>query len=427
MMYICSECGSGHSSYYGRCPDCGTWNSLKQFDEGGKSKGKAKTEIKSVEFFSLSKAGAAKTIRVTTGIFEVDRVLGGGLASNAVILLAGEPGIGKSSLILQIASGKSVLYISGEESADQIKARAERMKIDITRMLFAGETEIQSILTGLEKQLKSFDWLVFDSIQTLYDKDIPSVYGSVSQIKEVTAKIVDFCKRNNKAAIIIGHVTKSGDIAGPKTMEHLVDVVLQFEGEKTTHFRILHAEKNRFGSTNEVGVFEMTEEGLKEAKDPTIFIGESESRIGRVVVGITEGTRPLFFEVQSLVVPTTLPVPRRVVSGYDYNKAQLLLAVLRKQLNLSFDSYDVYLTVVGGLKVRSTAADLGICAALLSSLKNISIPDKSVFVGEVDLLGEVRKPMYYDLLEKEAKRYGLPTIFSYSTVKTIKQLYAKLR
>jgi DNA repair protein RadA/Sms len=314
-------------------------------------------------------------------------------------------------------------YVSGEESAEQVKDRAERINIDLKNITFSSENQIEGIIKGVDKAV---DVIVIDSIQTVYSKNVDSPLGSVSQVKEVCSTLIEFAKTNNVCVIIIGHVTKEGDIAGPKTLEHLVDCVLYFEGEKVSYFRILRAYKNRFGPTDEVGIFEMNETGLIEVTNPAVFLEGSEKAVGRATVGVMEGTRALFFEVQALVVPTTLSVPRRVVKGVDYNKVQLILAVLRKNLNVSLDSYDIYINVVGGISIKSTASDLGIAASVVSSLKNIAIGKGTVFTGEIGLLGEIRGIMYQDKIIKEAKRFGLDSVISSVTIKSIKDIQKTL-
>lgn len=362
------------------------------------------------------------TTRIPAGIGEVDRVLGGGYIPGQVIMLAGEPGIGKSTLVLSLSTRLRSVYVSGEESPEQVRQRAIRMKLDPSTLMFTSEGNIGSVIQGIKQLKEAPQMLVVDSIQTVYSPNIEASLGTQLQTKEVTNQLVEFAKQTGTIVIIIGHVTKSGEIAGPKTLEHLVDTVFFFEGERNGYFRILKSLKNRFGPVDEVGIFEMTENGLTEAKDPSLFVEDSSSKIGKSIVGVVEGTRPLFFEIQALVVPTALPVPRRVIAGYDYNKALLLLAVMRKQLGIQVDTYDVYITVVGGIKLKSTSTDLGLCAAIYSSIKNVIVPKQSVFCGEVDLLGDVRPVMLLKKIESEAKRFGFETVYSKNNTKSIRDI-----
>lgn len=340
-----------------------------------------------------------------------------------VVLLSGEPGVGKSTMLLSTLEKMKVLYISGEESGMQIRHRADRLNVDFSRFSFSEAVDIESVLSSINLVKQEYDVVVIDSIQTMYSLDIPSTAGSVAQVRQVTSQLVDFAKKNNIAIILVGHITKEGDIAGPKTMEHLVDCVLYLEGDKLSHFRILRALKNRFGPTDEVGVFEMGEKGLNQVKDPTAFLEDmSQQASGKAIVGVIEGSRVMFFEVQCLTVPTVLAVPRRVVSGVDYNKVQLILAVIRKNLRLPLDKFDVYVNVVGGVSIRSTAADLGVAASVVSSLKNLPVAKKSVFIGEISLLGEVRSVFGEAKLIKEAGRLGFRNVFSSKTLPSVVQI-----
>lgn len=416
--FICGSCGAGFASWYGRCPDCHEWNTFKEnrFD----NKSKSKSEKKSVSFKTISATTGSTKKKLETGMYEFDRVIGGGFTPGSVVLLAGEPGVGKSTILLNVVSRLKSLYVSGEESLEQVTGRIERMKLNSSTISFSDEPQVDGVLSQVENQIADFDIIIFDSIQTIYSKDVTSPPGSTTQIKDVCAKLIEFAKKNSIAVIIVGHVTKGGDIAGPKTLEHMVDCVLYFEGEKGSPFRILRCYKNRFGSTDEVGVFQMTPSGLSEINNPLAFLEEDVNDApGRSVVAVAEGSRVLFFEVQCLVVPTSLAMPRRVVSGFDYNKVQLLLAVIRKNLKLPLDSFDIYINIVGGVSTRSTAADLGVIAAVISSFKNITLPKKSVFVGEVGLLGEIRKLFVEEKIIKEAKRFGFTAIYSSQTVKKI--------
>lgn len=417
-QYICSACEFSSASWYGKCPECGQWNTLIKIES--KKKGE---EIKEAKFVSLSKIGSQDKKRIKTQIFEFDRVLGGGFIPGEVILLGGEPGIGKSTLLLDALKNLKTIYVSGEESGEQIGHRAKRIKTTLDNFLFSETTQIEAVMDGLKNKITDFEILVVDSIQTVYSKDIPAPAGSVSQLKEATMKLIDFAKKNNICLVLIGHITKGGDIAGPKTLEHLVDCVLYLEGEKLSNFRILRSYKNRFGPTDEVGIFEMKESGMAQVVNPTAFLEQSKDKtVGNAIVGVIEGTRPLFFEVQTLVVPSVLSVPRRVASGVDYNKIQLLLAVIRKNLNLPLDRFDVYVSLTGGVSIKSTAADLGIVASIVSSMKNQSLPANSVFIGEIGLLGEVRKVLNEEKIIKEAQRFKFAKIFSSKNIKLIKEI-----
>jgi len=404
----------------GRCPDCGQWNTLvKQNNEGGKNK----EETIELNLTPLKKIKALQTLRKKTGIFEFDRVLGGGFVAGEVILLTGEPGVGKSTLLLQALKDLKTIYVSGEEAAEQIKERAERLKVNLDHLLFSDSLQIEGVIEGINKIKDKIEVLVIDSIQTVYSKEIESAPGSISQLRETTARLINLAKKNKIVIIIVGHVTKEGEVAGPKTLEHLVDCVINFEGEQISNFRLLRASKNRFGPTHEIGIFEMNSQGLAEVTNPLVFLEDkTEGQPGKAIVGIAEGKRPLFFEIQTLAVPTVLAVPRRVVKGLDYNKILLLLAVARKHLNLPLDKFDIYVNVIGGVSIKSTAADLGFVVSLLSSLKNIPLPKNSIFMSEVGLLGETRKVFFEEKIAAEAKRLGFKYIYSSLNVKSIKDL-----
>lgn len=420
-LFICSNCGYGSASWIGRCPDCQEWNTLvQQYEEKGK---RSKESIKPLQLISLSKIKTEKRGRLRTGIFEFDRVLGGGIIPGEVILLTGEPGIGKSTLLLQSLKNFRTIYISGEESAEQVKDRAQRLKMNLNNLLFSDNVQVEGIIEGIESYQEEIDIVVIDSIQTIYSKNIDSASGSVSQLRETASRLIAFAKKTKTTIVMIGHVTKEGDVAGPKTLEHLVDCVLAFEGEKVSHHRILRATKNRFGSIDEIGIFEMKENGLGEVNNPLAFLEESsELAAGKVIVGVSEGKRPLFFEIQTLVSSTVFATPRRVVRGVDYNKVQLIIAVLKKQLNLPLDNFDIYVNVVGGVSIKSTAADLGIAASLVSSVKNLAIPRSVVFIGEVGLLGEIRKISSEDKIISEAKRLKFKKIISSKIAQNIREL-----
>lgn len=410
IVFVCNECGYESPKWMGKCPACNAWNSFyeeKVVSSSSSNSGKKKEVSKPIE---LNKIEGKSKAKVSTGFNELDRVLGGGLVNGSLILLGGEPGIGKSTLILQICNkiktdGK-VLYISGEESGEQIKIRADRLGVKNDNLLFLSETNIENI----EENILSINpkLVIIDSIQTMYSEEITSAAGSVSQVREITAKIMRTCKENGVTTILIGHVTKDGNIAGPRVLEHMVDTVLYLEGERYFSYRMLRGVKNRFGSTNEIGMFEMESEGLVEITDPSkILISErDENPSGSVVIASMEGTRPLLVEFQALTTPTVYGLPRRTANGIDYNRLAVLIAVLEKKVGLNLGNQDVYLNVVSGLKINEPAIDLGIIAATVSSFKNIPIDTGTVVLGEVGLTGEIRSVNLIDKRLKEAEKLG---------------------
>ncbi len=420
-FFICSNCAYGSASWMGKCPDCGQWNTFKEQRDGKDSR--STESVSKLATTPLSKIQPLVKSRIKTGVYEFDRVLGGGFVPGEVVLLTGEPGIGKSTLLLQSLQHLKTLYISGEESAEQVKERAERLAINLSEFLFSDTLQVEGIVHGVEDMKNTIELIVIDSVQTIYSKNVESTSGSISQLKETTAQLIQLAKTQKTPIVIIGHVTKEGDIAGPKTLEHMVDAVLTFEGEKVSQFRVLRAQKNRFGSTDEIGIFEMAKEGLVEVSNPLAFLEHTDEKVpGKSIIGLAEGKRPLYFEIQSLASPTVLAIPRRVVKGVDYNKVLLLLAVIRKQLNIPLDTFDIYINVIGGVSIKSTAADLGITASLISSIKNIPLPKKSLFIGEVGLLGEIRKTYFEDRIMQEAKRLAFQQIYSSRNVKSVKDL-----
>ncbi len=423
-FFICSQCGYGSASWLGRCPNCNEFNTLKEApsyisESGGETK---KEDIKKLTITPFKKIQSLKKERRKTEIFEFDRVLGGGIIPGEVILLTGEPGVGKSTLLLQALSKLNALYISGEESAEQVKERAIRLKVSLTNFLFSENLQVEGIIEGLKDLENKIDVIVIDSIQTVYSITIQGTPGSISQLKESAMKLITAAKKLKLAMVIVGHITKGGEIAGPKSLEHMVDCVLSFEGERISNFRVLRASKNRFGPTDEIGIFEMKQKGLTEVTNPLVFIDNKEEEVGKAVIGVLEGKRALYFEIQALAVPTILAIPRRVVKGLDYNKVLLLLAVVRKYLNHPLDKFDIYVNVIGGVNIKSTASDLGLIVSLLSSLKNKPLPKKSLFVGEVGLLGEVRKVYFEEKILIEAKRLGFKNICSSINLPHIKML-----
>lgn len=409
--YVCQECGFVSLRWLGRCPECESWNSL--VEELDKSSAKAAGKIKDGlrKPAPLQEIKPLATERLDMGLSELNRVLGGGLVPGTVVLLAGDPGIGKSTLALQAAANvsggeKKVLYISGEESAQQIKLRADRMNLRAHNVLVWAETGLEAI----EEEIKALQpaLVVVDSIQTVYTGELESAPGSIGQIREGTSRLIALAKEFHIPVIIVGHVTKEGSIAGPRVLEHMVDTVLYFEGERHYQYRILRAIKNRFGSTFEIGVFEMKNEGLAEIVNPSqAFLAERPNLApGSVVAACMEGSRPLLVEIQALVSQSAFGQPRRMTTGIEYNRANLILAVLEKRVGLNMSSQDVYLNIVGGLKIQEPALDLAIALAAASSLKNRPVPAGLVAMGEVGLTGEVRGVPYLSKRLQEAKKLG---------------------
>lgn len=420
-FFICENCGYGSASWMGKCPDCGAWNTFKKQQDFTEEQQPTQT----FQSTNLAKIKSSQKKRLVTEIFEFDRVLGGGFIPGSVTLLTGEPGVGKSTLLLQVLKKFKTMYISGEEGPEQVKDRVDRLKIEEKDFYFSNTQEVEAIIKGLEKEKEkeNYQIIVIDSIQTVYSSKIDGPAGNVSQLKQTANQLISFAKKTKTPIVLVGHITKEGAIAGPKTLEHMVDTVISLEGEKISHFRILRASKNRFGSTDEIGIFQMTNLGLSEVKNPLVFLEKEKiTAPGMAIVGITEGKRVLFFEIQTLISPTILPVPRRVVKGIDYNKILLLLAVLRKHYGFPLERYDIYLNVVGGVSIRSTAAELGIIASLISSFKNKPIKNKSLFIGEIGLLGEVREVFFEDKIISEAGRLGFKNIFSSRNINNINQL-----
>lgn len=415
-LYICSQCGYGSATFLGRCPHCQSWNS---FVEKREEKFISSKKIKIVK---LSEINPKPLKKIKTYFYDLNKVLGEGVVENEVILLTGEPGIGKSTLVLQAFSNLKTFYLCGEENSLSIFERIKRLKINFQNFLLTEDLEIESVLSEIKKIKDQIDIVIIDSIQTIFSEKIETTPGSLLQLKETLNQIINFAKKENKPFIIIGHITKEGEIAGPKTLEHLVDCVLTFEGEKDSLYRLVRAKKNRFGPTDEIALFEMKEYGLVEVKNPVFFQEDNNNLIGKTHVGVLEGKRPLFFEIQTLVAPTILSIPRRVVKGLDYNKVLLLLAVLKKYLHLPLDKYDVYVNVVGGISIKSPAADLGLIVSLISSFKNLPSPKNALFLGEITLLGEVRKVPFQEEIIKDGKRLGFNNIFYSENLKNIFQV-----
>ena len=416
-IYVCSNCGESSPRWMGRCPSCGAWNTMVEDVVVPEPKAAARSAsarpsgVTSITARRLSEVSTTEEkSRIVTGISELDRVLGGGVVLGSVVLLGGEPGAGKSTLLLQLCGAISdrcqVLYITGEESVRQIKLRADRLQVPQQNIHLAAETDIDDIC-GLIEQTKP-DLVVIDSIQTMHCNDVSSSAGSVSQVKECSARLLTVAKSCEIPTFIVGHVNKDGAIAGPKVMEHIVDTVLYFEGDKTLPYRVLRAAKNRYGSTNEIGMFDMTGHGLTEIENPSqvLLEGRPLGTSGNCVACTMEGTRPILSEVQALVTKSSFNVPRRTASGFDFNRANLLVAVLEKRAGYFFGSLDVYLNIVGGLELDETACDLAVCLAMVSSMLDKPIDDKTVAIGEVGLGGEVRNVTFLELRLREAQRIG---------------------
>lgn len=426
-VFVCSSCGYESVKWMGKCPACNEWNTFYE-EKLSKETGISKTkERKNITPISLNQVEKTQTQRNSTGFEELDRALGGGIVKGSLILLGGEPGIGKSTLILQICNkvkgeGK-VLYVSGEESAEQIKIRAERLEIHNEDILFLGETDIDIIEENIINLAPKL--VIIDSIQTMYSEEITSAPGSVSQVREITAKIMRICKEKAITTIIIGHVTKDGNIAGPRVLEHMVDTVLYLEGERYLSYRIIRGVKNRFGSTNEIGMFEMQNKGMVEITNPSsILLSEKQGETppGSVIVASIEGTRPILIEMQSLTTPSVFGIPRRTANGFDYNRLTLLIAVLEKRASLMLGNQDVYLNIVGGIRISEPALDLGVVLSTASSYKNKSIKNDVVVIGEVGLTGEVRAVNLIEKRLKEVEKLGFKTcIIPESNKKLLKE------
>ncbi len=412
--YICQTCGSISSKWLGKCPECNEWNSF--VEEVVEKKGSSATSIISnykptSEAVLLDSVVSIESDRVKLGVKEFDQVLGGGIVAGSVILIGGEPGIGKSTIILQIAgilSGKdmSVVYLTGEESLTQIKMRSDRLGADTSKISLLSTTSFEDLLYAIEKQ--KFDYIIVDSIQTINSKELLSVAGTVSQIRYITYRLVEIAKQNNITVFIVGQVTKDGSLGGPKTLEHLVDTVLYFEGDFNRGLRILRTVKNRFGSTDEVGIFEMTVSGLVESSSDVLFMDSGNEKVsGRVLTTVLEGSRPFIVEIQALVVPTFFQYPKRNSTGFDQNRLTMLIAIVEKKLGINLSAADVYLNVAGGLKIREPSADLAVIVAILSSFKDIIVDDDTVFVGEVGLTSQVRQTSNMLSRMNESKKFGI--------------------
>ena len=423
-MYICQTCGYKSLGWHGKCPECDTWGSLVEtVEEGSRSKGRKKGSSGGV--VSLSKVSSKKSKRLSTKIPELDRVLSGGLVSGQVILLAGEPGIGKSTILLQLSEKLgNILYVSGEESANQLSIRAERLGVKKKTIDLLESTDVDEVIDTVASQKDSLKAVIVDSIQTMQTSDLSGMAGSVGQVRECAYRLVQTAKQHNVPIIIVGHVTKQGSVAGPALLMHIVDTVLWFEGSRDLTYRLIRAKKNRFGTTDEVGIFTMQEKGLLSITDTSsIFLsGDTKSIPGSCVGSIMEGTRPFLVEIQSLVIPTKLAFPKRVAQGIDSKRLELLLAVLERRAGLKFSDFDCFVNVVGGIKVREPSVDVAVCLSLASAYFDKALPKHLVAVGEVGLLGEIRNVTAEERRLKESKRLGYKKSVSKENYKYLNEI-----
>lgn len=410
-IYICNSCGTEHTKWIGQCPDCKSWNSLHEEVVSHIPKGLKRDKKTPQVSFSSLEYEKTPSQRHVTQIQEFDRVCGGGIVPGAVLLVGGDPGIGKSTLLLQIAAKFSekhtCAYISGEEGLDQIRLRAQRLEVSHAHVNLASETNLRRIIATLESD-DAPTVAIIDSIQTMYLDSLESAPGTVSQVRTCAQELIQVAKKKNIALVLVGHVTKEGNIAGPRVLEHMVDTVLYFEGDRNHQFRILRSVKNRFGPTDEIGVFEMTQLGLQEVKNPSAsFINRHDTAVnGSCVFAGVEGTRPILIEVQSLVADSSLPSPRRTVIGWESSRLSMIIAVLEARCGVSFAGKDVYLNIAGGLKIIEPAADMAVALSLLSSLAHVPVPSDVVAFGEIGLSGEIRNVSQVNARLKEAKKMG---------------------
>jgi DNA repair protein RadA/Sms len=412
IIYSCTECGGQVSKWQGQCPHCTAWNTLvesvAELEAGGKNRYNSLTTTSKMQ--TLAEVGAEEVLRTPTGIAEFDRVLGGGLVSGGVVLIGGDPGIGKSTLLLQalahLASHKKVLYVSGEESAQQIALRAKRLSLDARGMYLLAEIQLEKIQSVIKQEKP--DVVVIDSIQTMYSEHLTSAPGSVAQVRESAAQLTRMAKSTAVTMILVGHVTKDGSLAGPRVLEHIVDTVLYFEGDTHSSFRMIRAFKNRFGAVNELGVFAMTEKGLREVSNPSaLFLSQHGAQVAGSCVMVTqEGTRPLLVEIQALLDEAHSPNPRRLSLGLEQNRLAMLLAVLHRHAGIACFDQDVFINAVGGVKITEPGADLPVLLAIVSSLRNKPLPEKLVVFGEVGLAGEIRPVQRGQERLREAAKLG---------------------
>ncbi len=432
--YVCQQCGYESTGWMGKCPDCGTWNSLVETvvqSTSSKSKGKSgSTRQSNVSPVNLTDIKTADTSRTSTKISELDRVLGGGLVPGQVILIAGEPGIGKSTLLTKLSDSLSnVLYVCGEESPSQVAVRAKRLGVKSKDIELLESTDTDAIVELVSSSEGKYSAVIVDSIQTMTTGDLSGMAGSVGQVRESASRLLKACKEKSIPLFLVGHVTKEGTVAGPAVLAHIVDTVLWFEGDKTLTIRILRAVKNRFGPTDEVGVFQMEDKGLIPVDDAEkLFLEKSSKEVaGSVVTSVMQGSRPLLVEIQALVVPTKSPIPRRIAQGIDSRRLEMLLAVLTRRCGLPMYGQDVFINIAGGLKVVEPATDLAICLAVASAYFDKPISGKTIAVGEVGLLGEIREVVAQEKRIKEAKRMGFTIPVSSKEIKYVNEAVKKLR
>lgn len=412
--FICQNCGAVHSRWSGKCDSCGEWNTIAEESlEAALPKGMGAKKGRAIEFVDLKGERADRVPRHITGIAEFDRVAGGGLVPGSAILIGGDPGIGKSTLLLQVMCtlakrGVACAYVSGEEAVDQVRLRADRLGLADAPVRLASATNVRDIVASMEDPASRMDLIVIDSIQTMYIDNVESAPGTVTQVRTSAAEIVRVAKKRNIAVIFVGHVTKEGQIAGPRVLEHMVDAVLYFEGDRSHQFRILRCVKNRFGATDEIGVFEMASEGLVQVENPSaLFLAQRQQDVpGSAVLAGLEGTRPVLVEVQALVAPSQMATPRRAVIGWDSGRLSMVLAVLEARCGLAFSGAEIYLNIAGGIRINEPAADVAVAAALVSSLTGMPVPAESVFFGEIGLAGEIRQVPQPDVRLKEAGKLG---------------------
>ena len=427
-IFVCQQCGNEYSKWMGKCTACNSWNSLVEtvvsIGTRQQGLGNSKTKVSSV---NLSEVKVNKNSRISTKISELDRVLGGGLVTGQVVLLAGEPGIGKSTILLQLSDILAkVLYVAGEESAQQIGIRAQRLGIRSKKIEVLEETNVDEVVVAIE-QSSNLAMIVVDSIQTMYTSDLTGLSGSVGQVRECAFRLLKIAKSKGIPLFIVGHVTKEGTVAGPAVLAHIVDTVLWFEGDKTLTLRMLRAYKNRFGPTDEVGIFTMEDKGLISVTSAEkIFLSKDTKAVsGSCVTSILEGTRPILVEIQSLVVPTKLAFPKRISQGFDSRRLELMLAILQKRCGIPLGEFDVFVNVVGGVTIKDPGADLAVCLSIASNYFDKTLPNKLVAVGEVDLLGEIRQAVSQDRRLKEARRVGFSLVASNIESKYLNQAISK--
>lgn len=427
MIYVCSNCDCQFPKWQGQCPECGKWGTVAKQSEKKAEKKQAEAGIDAARPFKLSRGESRKVSRTNTNIKELDRVLGGGIVPGSILLLGGDPGIGKSTLVLQAASSinNPVLYVSAEESAGQVKMRLDRLKLKGDQIDFLPEENVEILCKTIKKEKPAL--AIIDSIQTVYSDDVEAEPGNISQIRAATVKFLETAKKNNIPIILIGHVTKEGQLAGPKALEHLVDAVIYLEGDQNHHFRVLRTVKNRFGSTKEVGIFDMQDKGLVEVKDPSkIFLENKIDAPGSCLTAVIEGSRVFPIEVQALVSKTVFGYPQRKASGFDVNRLQLLTAVLSKRAKLPLGTQDIHVNITGGLKTKDPAVDLAICLAIASAYADKPLPKDLVALGEVGLAGEVRGVSRLPDRLAEVKKLGYKNIITPEDAKTVTEAIRKL-